>query len=296
MRLSDYTTEELERLTTLTEKTAKPGEFVRRITTTTFRMRDSHVTDENGYTRPASDADYRGPERRVTSFTDTTQLDPPQAEMLAELARRKAPKPIEGVVYTMSGGWHYRKLDGKWQRKSDTAPASAFTSDCGSMVDWWWENGNLTPVTPQPKAPVFKVGELVVANGGTYKVGRVPSNFADDAWATDYKNVVWMCNGDRDATWEYAEKVRPATDAEVAAYHRAHCQPKVEPVKPVAISNAAHAGQWVKWDNFRCQVLALTDRLGCLPENRVAVVEPDGRIAHVPAVYLTLIDPPVWPK
>lgn len=103
-RLSDYATEELERLTTLTEATAKPGEFVQHGEFAEAYYRTAaRMVDSKGNERPIAMGNYGAilPERRVTSFTDATELDPPQANMLAELARRKAPKPPGQVTYTM---------------------------------------------------------------------------------------------------------------------------------------------------------------------------------------------------
>jgi hypothetical protein len=87
-KLSDYTTEELTRLTTLSESTARPGEFCRRVNETRLRLENGDVTSLEGRVRMALGGKV---ERRVTSFTDATELDPPQAEMLAELERRKRP-------------------------------------------------------------------------------------------------------------------------------------------------------------------------------------------------------------
>lgn len=89
MKLSDYTTEELKRLTTLTEATAKPSEFIRdEAGGITLRV-DNGAVSAKGVHRSYLCKNLK--ERRVTSFTDPTELDPPQAEMLAELERRERP-------------------------------------------------------------------------------------------------------------------------------------------------------------------------------------------------------------
>lgn len=99
----DYTTEELERLTTLSEQTAKPGEFCRRFNITTLRLSD----DRQAYKSGSVYVSLGHPlERRVRSFTDATEIDPPQAEMLAELARRKQPQPrfkVGDVIQNLYG-------------------------------------------------------------------------------------------------------------------------------------------------------------------------------------------------
>jgi len=311
-RLSDYTTEELERLTTLTFDTMRPGEYVAPRPMVAqlcdvippsirqsvgFKLSSGEIAGFDGSVAPhTTAAQSYALRRRVTSFTDATELDPTQAEMLAELARRKA--------------------------------------------------------------PVFKVGELVMCGGEISKVVPVPEKFCNDAWANE-RQIVWM-EGDPNSAlgWEYAEKVRPATDAETAAYHRAHCQPKAAPAKPevnrvyvrkdgvglgyryrwngeqwerqcmtepwrdwkgrwvtgifndrcqerweeggfvpepapVVISNATHAGQWVtRLEGDRCQILK-----NAMIDDYVSLVDKDGDIIHVyPPSTLTIIDPPVWPK
>lgn len=90
MRVQEYSTAELERLTTLRFGTCAPGEvayvpggfgiFPQ------LRLTDGRITDADGCVGEAGDF---LPVRRVRSLLDATELDPPQAEMLAELARRR---------------------------------------------------------------------------------------------------------------------------------------------------------------------------------------------------------------
>lgn len=92
-KLSDYTTDELTRLTTLTEDTLKQGEYGKPSASrigVALRLEDGQVAFHDGSCRHAQPY---APIRRVTSFTDPTELDPPQADMLAELRRRERPMP-----------------------------------------------------------------------------------------------------------------------------------------------------------------------------------------------------------
>lgn len=88
--VKEYSTGELERLVALTEVTAMPGEFIStpRWGSLVFRLYNDLVASENGVTfQPGQTTGAR----RVRSFTDHTELDPPVAEMQAELERRKKP-------------------------------------------------------------------------------------------------------------------------------------------------------------------------------------------------------------
>lgn len=94
-RLSDYTTEELTRLTTLSTAKAKRGEYIRDYDGTVL-LRTELVASDYGALVEAdgecwSDDGFTDQPRRVTSFTDPTELDPPQTDMLAELERRRRP-------------------------------------------------------------------------------------------------------------------------------------------------------------------------------------------------------------
>lgn len=110
--VKDYTTEELERLTTLTIDTARPGEFlkirpnagrdgsyVNRSGEGMFILRNGEQAYLDGSTHiPTEGALHFSPRRRIRSFTDPTELDPPQDVMLAELKRRKEP-PISNATH-----------------------------------------------------------------------------------------------------------------------------------------------------------------------------------------------------
>lgn len=98
--VADYTTEELERLTTLTCDTrqVKPGEFIMVRGNQNVFMRTSEYTDDrkklirkDGRFACAARGVSAVAVRRVRSFTDPTELDPPQEAMLAELERRRRP-------------------------------------------------------------------------------------------------------------------------------------------------------------------------------------------------------------
>lgn len=90
-KLSDYTTDELRRLTTLTGATAKVGEYVLQHGVVELRTDTRLVCDDGSETTVLNSCG--GLERRVKSFCDPTELDPPQADMLAELRRRERPMP-----------------------------------------------------------------------------------------------------------------------------------------------------------------------------------------------------------
>lgn len=105
--VKDYTTEELERLTTLTDMSMRTGEYVintldearttrrnERIWLMTQQKDEPKLVQGNGHTGTRT----AWPARRVTSFTDPTELDPPQEVMLAELKRRKEP-PISNATH-----------------------------------------------------------------------------------------------------------------------------------------------------------------------------------------------------
>lgn len=100
--VKDYTTEELERLTTLEDgKEVRQGEYVMfgnpllppKVYLRTDKATDTHgslVCSDGALTTMGSVSYW--PVRRVRSFTDPTELDPPQEVMLAELKRRKEPR------------------------------------------------------------------------------------------------------------------------------------------------------------------------------------------------------------
>lgn len=87
-KLADYTTEELKRLTKLSGKSAIPGEYVCAPHTAHYFVTESYLVSISGGERSRKWNPLTGL-RRVTSFTDPTELDPPQAEMVAELERRE---------------------------------------------------------------------------------------------------------------------------------------------------------------------------------------------------------------
>lgn len=101
----NYTTEELERLTTLHEQCSQVqmGEYV------CFCQPEIYLRTEAALARMGSLVRSNGAHallsatscdliRRVRSFTDPTELDPPQEVMLAELKRRKEP-PISNATH-----------------------------------------------------------------------------------------------------------------------------------------------------------------------------------------------------
>lgn len=103
--VKDYTTEELERLTTLHEQCSQVqmGEYV------CFCQPEIYLRTEAALARMGSLVRSNGAHallsatscdliRRVRSFTDPTELDPPQEAMLAELKRRKEP-PISNATH-----------------------------------------------------------------------------------------------------------------------------------------------------------------------------------------------------
>lgn len=173
--VKDYTTEELERLTTLTPVTARVGEYVLGAGVVQLRTKDRVVCSDGSSDTPRA---YHWVERRVHSFANHTELDPPQAEMLAELGRRKQ--------------------------------------------------------------PVFQVGDVVVDvsafQRGTLVVTRCPDMSAEWYSCVDGYGHKWA---------KEPKELRPATDAEIAAYHKAHCVSKAQ---PEVVSNATHAGRRVRYD------------------------------------------------
>ena len=302
-----YTTEELERLTTLTFQTMKGGEYVDvgaivlRGHNGSLVTADGHIGGLDRFLNMAT------ANRRVVSFTDTTERDPSQEAMLAELTRRtlrfrkgdQVARDFYGVVYIgrvrkdCTQGDDGVLID--WDARQDPR----------SDPDYAWMPSFICLATPAdiaayeariPKAPVFKVGELVMCGGEISKVVPVPEKFCNDAWANE-RQIVWM-EGDPNSPlgWEYRHKLRPATDAETAAYHRAHCQPKAEPVKPVVISNATHAGQWVQWLGRPCKVLSITNLVFTPACGLIAVADEDGCVCHIRPNEAILIDPPTWPQ
>lgn len=135
MQLKDYSTEELERLTTLTEATAKPGEYCRRWGFTLLRLADGQMSDALG--NVASPL-VNPLERRVRSFTDPTELDPPQSEMLAELERRW--KPV--ISNKTHAGRHVRSGSGDTGVVvSEWAARRLYPSATNSVV-WVDQNGS----------------------------------------------------------------------------------------------------------------------------------------------------------
>lgn len=171
----DYTTDELERLTTLTLRTLKPGEFAACITKpplAVMRLIDDTCVLANGQranigsvyydhqaneTRLLEAIDLR---RRVTSFTAPTELDPPQAEMMAELERRRKPQPVEGQEYRYRNddpNWaSFRFYAGTWQRRAsgETEWRACNTSRPCSICAEAFEKGEMVPYTPPTKPTI----------------------------------------------------------------------------------------------------------------------------------------------
>ena len=176
--ISSYSTDELERLTTLQACTARPGEYILSLPAgvgiflcikgSKFALKDGSIH--------GLDSMHDGLRRRVVSFADWTDRDPSQNAMLAELQKRRTtPKQFKVgdlVMPTSGKSWH--------------------------------ANGSLP-------LPILDVGTTVVKVGSAY----FPHHAA-----------------------------RHATDAEVAAYHKAHCVSSPGPEPP--ISNATHAGRKVQ--------------------------------------------------
>ena len=119
--LTTYTTEELERLTTLTIKAAKPGEFCRRNDLTHLRLvACGRGVTAKGIARWCCGASQAGHvidattiplERRVVSFVDPTELDPPQEVLLHELRHRQRNRsPATPISIAMHGGMKVRSV------------------------------------------------------------------------------------------------------------------------------------------------------------------------------------------
>lgn len=112
--VKDYTTEELERLTTLHEQCSQVqmGEYVCFCQPEIYLricQPEIYLRTEAALARMGSLVRSNGAHallsatscdliRRVRSFTDPTELDPPQEAMLAELKRRKEP-PISNKTH-----------------------------------------------------------------------------------------------------------------------------------------------------------------------------------------------------
>ena len=310
--VANYTTDELKRLSTMDRFTAKPGEFYRTRPEAVYlygavAMRtDGGTVGASGYYK--SDAAMRAmldvfgpsgpvPRRRVRSFTDLTEIDPPQADMLAELQRRTL-RFRKGDVVVRVGTTdpnqlgHLATVDQDCRmgacslyRTIDPRVSTSMYGLDGTPTKWRLA----TPADiaafeariPKP-APAFKVGDLVVADlwprWGTLKVKR----------SADYQNN-WVCESG-DAT--YGEggfdeaDLRPATDAEVAAYHRSHCQPQA--ASPPVISNATHAGRRVRdprYNNVGVVVTKLTAaRLHpTCPKDVVVIIQDNGEATWAPS-------------
>lgn len=300
--VNDYTTEELRRLTGLTTSKMRRGEYAASsafggafLRTDLPLDKDGAIVGTNGYGYDGIGDAIR---RRVRSFTDPTELDPPVETMRAELERRRkladciAAFPVgarfashlrKGEVLTVAkvvntGSTTYAETaDGGWFDITLISPAPALRFKQGDVVVRTGggagqlatvdkdvpDSTSLMPVTLDPRhrtqgcsgspwepglarlatpadiaafearvpkpSPRFKEGDLVatVASGAVKPVEKV---------VLGYTPCYEIGGG-----WMYQQQeLRPATDAEVAAYHRTHCTPKV------AISNATHAGRRVK--------------------------------------------------
>lgn len=156
----DYTTDELERLTTLSFMTCRPGEYgiANASGVVMLRGTEYRIVQKNG---SISVGGYDKCVRRVTSFTDPTELDPPQAEMAKELERRRKPQPVEGQEYydprlvlstkgnvhrwTRARGWEFNMANSETHRD--------WTPNQGASQAMW-EKGELVPYTPPAKPTI----------------------------------------------------------------------------------------------------------------------------------------------
>lgn len=88
--LSDYSTDELKRLSTLRDETSRKGEYTlcASVGWATLKTDNDQWVNAQGDTFGPNPAVTR---RRVRSFTDLTEIDPPISAMKAEIERRKRP-------------------------------------------------------------------------------------------------------------------------------------------------------------------------------------------------------------
>jgi len=307
--VSTYTTEELKRLTTLTFETMRVMEYT--MVGPVFMRTDKGVVSHTGTTYDAKNGGIlnASPNRRVRSFTDLTELDPPQAAMLAEMERRKLAATFKagdrvryrweanpGYVYTVDrvssrsvwiGGIEADPIDLtplpmlRFKRGDVVVRTDKYTQlNVGHLatvrfdipvaqtrdmsVDWdtrisaqthdfGWEVDAFRLATPadiaafearvkaqeDAKRPTFKVGDMVVAKANTAWTGPMVVRLQ---WSSGSYSCVHPLL--EEGTF-LAKELRPATDAEVAAYHKAHCVEKPAPTEPVKVTNEAHAGRLV---------------------------------------------------
>jgi len=312
--MKDYTTEELKRLTKLTFETMWQGEYVN-VGVVLLRT-DKGVVSAGGNTYAIKNGMMNDPEsnRRVRSFTDLTEIDPPQAAMLAELERRKLAatfKAGDRVRYRWEANPDYAYPVDRVSSRSvwiggieadpidltplpvlrfkkgdvvvrtvlyDVGHLATVSEDCmmsdhyvHGMVDprikmesgndnnaLPWDVHNCRLATPADIAafearvkaqedakrpnPALQVGDVVALLGSRNIVASIVDLPGCSFAFKDAYRVKFSGGG---FGFSLRRELRPATDAEVAAYHKAHCAPKTAP-EPVVVSNAAHAGRLVR--------------------------------------------------
>jgi len=191
MDLTTYTTSELERLSALNYKAAKPGEFVINAHADVFFRTNvaeglGALVDATG--RQFNEGRLSARVRRVRSFTNLTEVDPPVADMQRELERRKA-MDAAAAPYTMGDTvrWHGNTYRVTGIRSAGTDGAKLTLTRTAGWLDVHVDPREVTKVEPPTPHPVI--------SNATHAGRRVQHSTLGDGRVVDSKNAARWIKG-----------------------------------------------------------------------------------------------------
>lgn len=237
--LSTYTTSELARLVTLTCATAATEDYINFCNTIYLRtVLDANVVGalvtQSG--RCTMAGNNFTPVRRVRSFTDLTEVDPPVDVMLAELERRKEAER-QKIVDTLRLGdtvrWHGNTYTVNGFLFNGCIPSITVTLSHPGWGEVQADPREVTKVEPPKPQPI---------PGQVYRHRETTDERPADAYYSLYR-----VNNGRLEYQEYPyESWKPAMLKSLAEFHREVANGTRVPYTPPVISNATHAGRRVR--------------------------------------------------